>query len=180
MQKLFWTMYKFLVELVNFCFHRSPQTIRAMISSSTQSFYWYWRHCLNQRIFVYLSKIHLLQLWPQTVVQLNQILNSRRPIVCSYETRNIAFKPLLGGAMRAGAKPCWSQSKRVFLNWFTIPSKTSCWHTFVPVLFFVFSQRWSGVPPWEVTRHQTIIAAGWWPRWTLGITVFATLKVFAY
>ena len=90
----------------------------------------------------------------QTVVQWIQIWTSRRPIICSYENRNITFK-LLGSVYLV----CWSKIWLFSFNYF-LP-------------------KWSGVTPLQETSHQTTTLAGWWPRWALGITFFVSLEVFA-
>ena len=120
---------KILFEMVTFCFHTSPQTIWPIISSSTHSFYWYWRRCSNQSFFLRLqisvgySPGDVLQLWSQIVVQWIQIWTSRRPILCSYETRNIAVKLLLFDFRRM----CWS---RILLKEPTLSIEECIYHGF--------------------------------------------------
>lgn len=132
--------------------------IRPLIKSSTHYFYWYWRRRFLRFKFLW----SILQLCPGTVIKWIQIWTSRRTIICSYETRNIAFKLLMGGF-------CFVCCNRILLSMYR--SADSFCHFFKPI--FTVVKRYIS----QETFHQTITVAVWSSRWIFGIAFPAFLEI---
>lgn len=170
------------MKIITFYFHTNPKTIRVLINNTTHISCWYCGRCWNQRYFeplqisVRYSTCHVLQPWLQIVAQWIQIRTSRQPVICSYEARNIAFKPLLSCfALCAEAELAGRSNalQRVLVSCFVTPSKTFCWYTFASVV-----RRYNAFTRYFPPSHYSSWMVSTLKPWNTSFCVFKSFCVF--